>query len=273
MIIVPVSPRTKHFIRAVISVLPGIKDSPAIPERTRMLGSEQTVPRWITIRHMKTGDFVIPIVLKTGESAESGIESRRGIAPLRQHADRLICRIAVIDPDVEHEGGIEGVSLSMQRITGIFDEHNGMRRQKAGVIKPGMCEIALIQHRELARVAGWPLQSQPHDRPKASVIHRFRQRVGIAGFIKIEFSEFGPWTELPVLRTLERRGPGAFGERIRIERGKPLNVRVVDDDPLGIEHFSIRMEIAHVVRQDISIDAVRVEHNRSRMDERQTCSA
>ena len=111
---------------------------------------------WIAIRYMEPCNFVIPIVLKAlnaGYRAKRRIERGRGVPSFRKHTNRLIRRIAVIGPDVEHENGIEGVPLGMERITGVFDEHNFIRHHKGDVIKPTMRDIALIKHREFALVA------------------------------------------------------------------------------------------------------------------------
>src|SRR5512147_323760 len=105
----------------------------------------------------------------------------------------------------------------MQRIAGIFDEHNFIRRHKADVVKSTMCGVAPIKHRELPLVAG-RRQRQLHDRPEASIIApRLGPNVRITGFVKIELSKVGPRTELPVFWTLEWRGTRVFRKLIRIE--------------------------------------------------------
>ena len=55
-------------------MLSGVKDSPSIMKWTRILGSEKTKDRWITIRDMETSDLIVAFVLKTGLAEEGRIE-------------------------------------------------------------------------------------------------------------------------------------------------------------------------------------------------------
>lgn len=160
----------QNLQRPIISMLSGVKDSPSIMKWTRILGSEKAPYRGITVGYMDAGDLIVAFVLKTGQAAERRIDRGRGIASLREHADRLIRRIAVVEPDVEQERRIQRVPLGMQRIAGIFHKYDLIRGHEGDVVEPGMLDIALVQHRQLAFVAGWLLQRQLHDRSEASVI-------------------------------------------------------------------------------------------------------
>ena len=57
------------------------------------------------------------------------VDRRRGVAAFREPANRLVRRIGVVDPRVEHESGIERVPLSVQRVTRVLDERGEILRQ------------------------------------------------------------------------------------------------------------------------------------------------
>jgi len=61
--------------------------------------------------------------------------------------------------------------------------------------------------------------------------------VRIAGLGEIKFAKACPGAKQAILRALKRRGARRFGQRIGIEGGRTIGVRIVDGDPRGLKTF------------------------------------
>ena len=74
------------FIGYIVAVLLSVKHPPAIPERTWILGTQNSMNGCVAVRNMDACNFIISRTCL----AQERIDSCRSIAPLGKYADWLI---------------------------------------------------------------------------------------------------------------------------------------------------------------------------------------
>ena len=132
----PLSGTRANLIRGVVAVLLGVEEAP-LP--ARMPDVRDLGPR-IPSLPGSPSDACMPVISLSPsflpKPAGRGVDRRRGVAAFREPANRLVRRIGVVDPRVEHESGVERVPLSVQRVTRVLDERDEILRQEGALSKP-----------------------------------------------------------------------------------------------------------------------------------------
>src|SRR5262245_53147645 len=102
---------------------------------------------------------------------------------------------------------------------------------------------------------------QLEDRAETTEAGRLRYRTGVAGRVEEELPEVAAWTELTVFRPFERCRARRLSECVGIEVGRAVHRRIVDGDPVRIEHFPIGMQVDLILRSDVRISLARVKND------------
>src|SRR5262249_28551997 len=86
--------------------------------------------------------------------------------------------------------------------------------------------------------------------------------VRIPSLVEIKFAKACAGAKEAILRALKRRGTCRFGQRIGIEGGCTVSVCIVEGDPLGLKDIPVRMQILHILRENVRISLAGVEDDR-----------
>src|SRR5262249_46950914 len=111
------------LVRGVVTVLLRVEDTPLTLERARLLRAEDASRRRIAVRNVDSGDLVIAVVLEARGALQAGIDRGGRITALGEDPRRLLRRVGVVGPGVEHERRVERVMLRVECIATIFDDH------------------------------------------------------------------------------------------------------------------------------------------------------
>src|ERR1700676_2143052 len=87
--------------RNIVAVLLRVEQTPSILKRFRNLGSTQSAYVGIAIGKVPAGDFVVTLIDETRRAQQLGIYGCGNVAALRQDADGLVGRVAVVGIQVE----------------------------------------------------------------------------------------------------------------------------------------------------------------------------
>jgi len=98
---------------------------------------------------VEPGDLVVAVV---PESGRAGVDRRGRIATLGQDADRLVGRVAVILPHVEHVRRVEGIPLGVQRVTPVLHGHELVLGPELDVVETGVGDVSAEEERQRAVV-------------------------------------------------------------------------------------------------------------------------
>src|SRR5262245_2559249 len=193
------------LVRGVVTVLLRVEDTPLTMERARLLGAEDASRRRIAVRNVDSGDLVIAVVLEARGTLQAGIDRGRGITPLGEDPDRLLRRVGVVGPDVEHERRVERVMLRVKRIATIFDDHQQVFGEKRQVVEARVIDITKIEERQYApRVRRVVLRDLEDSTEATELSSSLGQSTRVGGFREVELPEGRSGTEHAVLGPLER---------------------------------------------------------------------
>src|SRR5438477_11698370 len=253
--------RRQNFIRIVVAVLSGVEGSPPGLEWNRALRTQKTVHAGITVGSMPTGNLVVTFVLESGHAGKTRVEGSRGVASLREQANGLRAS-RVVHANVEQVRRVQRVSLRVQRVAGVLDEHNFVPCPKSSVVQAGVSHIAQIKKLDGADVRIRRLY-QFHDRSEAAkVTADFGSIVRVTRLIEVKLREVRSRAKLSILRSLERRRSRFLGGVIRVEGCCAIGRRVVDRYPVRPEYQVVCVEITKVRPRYVGISLTGVERYR-----------
>src|SRR6476646_2990069 len=152
----PVVLRGNHFVGGVVAVLLRVEPAPAVLPQLRSLRAEDAVGIRVAVRDDRSGDLVVALVLaeagRAGRRRVAGVDRRRRIPALCEPAQRSVCWVPVVEPDVEDEAGVERVALLVQRVAGVLDERDLVLGDERRVVETGVRDVALVEEAERAGV-------------------------------------------------------------------------------------------------------------------------
>src|SRR5215471_19302081 len=125
-----------------------------------------------------------------------------------------------------------------------------------------MSYITEIKQGETARIAGWRGSKSKNSSEAAVGGSGLGRGVGVSCFVKKEFRETGPRTELAILGALEWSAQHSLCQGVCIKGGKAIFSGIVDRDPFCLERLAEGVKVFDVRGQDVRIRHPGMEHNR-----------
>src|SRR6185369_5352649 len=83
----------EDFPGDVVAVLLGVEHPPPVTECPVDGRAQDAMLRGVAVRDVHAGDLVVALVLEAGEAGEARIDSRRGVAPFGDEAQRRVAGV------------------------------------------------------------------------------------------------------------------------------------------------------------------------------------
>jgi hypothetical protein len=99
-------------------------------------------------------DLVVAVVLEPGGAAERGVDRRRRVAALGDDPGGSVCGLRVVGARVEEPRGVERVTLRVQRVARVLDEHDPVAIPERHVVEGRVDGVAEEEDRRRAVETG-----------------------------------------------------------------------------------------------------------------------